>query len=143
MSKYDPHPGLVALGTHVEVELLSETGASEPLAFDIVPDAAADFTAGFLGAGTPLARAIMGRPTGVTLPYRMADSTAVRILAVTRSLRAADESVAEARQAATLEAVARAKTDDLVQLALTVNVKWGDYDPEPLERTDNDRSSAT
>ncbi len=73
----------------------------------------------------------------------MADSTAVRILAVTRSLRAADESVAEARQAATQEAVARAKTDDLVQLALTVNVKWGDYDPEPLERTDNDRSSAT
>ncbi len=143
MSKYDPHPGLVALGTHVEVELLSETGAPEPLAFDIVPDAAADFAAGFLGAGTPLARAIMGHPTGVTLPYRMADSTAVRILAVTRSLRAADESVAEARQAATQEAVARAKTDDLVQLALTVNVKWGDYDPEPLERTDNDRSSAT
>ena len=143
MNKYDPHPGLVALGTHVKVELISETGEPEPLAFDIVPDAAADFAAGFLGAGTPLARAIMGRPAGATLPYRMADSAEVRILAVTRSQRAADESAAGAREAATQDAVQRAKTDDLVQLALTVNSKWGDYNPEPLERTDSNRSSAT
>ena len=62
--RYDPHPGLVALGTRVEVEMVSELGDSERLTFDIVPDRAADFTAGFLGAGTPLAQAIMGRPAG-------------------------------------------------------------------------------
>ena len=47
----------VAQGTHVEVELVDEAGAREPLAFDIVPDAQADFAQGFLGAGTPLAQA--------------------------------------------------------------------------------------
>ena len=57
----------------------------------------------------------------------------VQILAVTLSVRRAAEDAAEVRQAATQEAVERAKTDEMVQLALTVNVKWGGYDPEPLE----------
>jgi hypothetical protein len=131
--RYDPHPGLVALGTRVEVEMVSEFGDSERLAFDIVPDRAADFAAGFLGAGTPLAQAIMGRPEGSIVPYSTADITEVHILSVTRSERAGDETAAEARLAATQEAVERAKTDEMVQLALTVNVKWGGYDPEPLE----------
>ena len=131
--RYDPHPGLVALGTRVEVEMVSEFGDSERLAFDIVPDRAADFAAGFLGAGTPLAQAIMGRPEGSIVPYSAADITEVHILSVTRSERAGDETAAEARLAATQEAVERAKTDEMVQLALTVNVKWGGYDPEPLE----------
>lgn len=130
--RYDPYPGLVALGTHVEIELISEAGDAERLACDIVPDPAADFTAGFLGAGTPLARAIMGRPAGAVVPYRQADIVEVRIVSVAASRRAAEGDAAAARQAATQEAVARAKTDESVQLALTVNVKWGDYDPGPL-----------
>jgi hypothetical protein len=131
--RYDPHPGLVALGTRVEVEMVSELGDSERMTFDIVPDRAADFTAGFLGAGTPLAQAIMGRPAGSVVPYRVGDMAEVRILAVALSERLADADAAEARNAATQEAVERAKTDESVQLALTVNVKWGGYDPEPLE----------
>ncbi len=106
-----------------------------------MPDRAADFAAGFLGAGTPLAQAIMGHPAGSTVPYRVGDLAEVRILAVTLSERLADGDAAEARNAATQEAVERAKTDELVQLALTVNVKWGGYDPEPLER-DRDGDSA-
>lgn len=131
--RYDPHPGLVALGTRVEVELISEFGDSERLTFDLVPDRAADFAAGFLGAGTPLAQAIMGRPVGSVVAYRVGDMAEVRILAVALSERLADADAAEARNAATQEAVERAKTDESVQLALTVNVKWGGYDPEPLE----------
>ena len=131
--RYDPHPGVVALGTRVEVEMVSDFGDNERLAFDIVPDRAADFAAGFLGAGTLLAQAIMGRPEGSIVPYSAADITEVHILSVTRSERAGDETAAEARLAATQEAVERAKTDEMVQLALTVNVKWGGYDPEPLE----------
>lgn len=130
--RYDPHPGLVALGTRVEVELISEFGDSERMAFDLVPDRSADFAAGFLGAGTPLARAIMGRSTGSMVPYHVGDMTEVRILAVTLSERLADGDAAEARNAATQEAVERAQTDELVQLALTVNVKWGGYDPEGI-----------
>ena len=130
--RYDPHPGLVALGTRVEVEMVSELGDSERLTFDIVPDRAADFTAGFLGAGTPLAQAIMGRPAGSVVPYRVGDLTEVHILAVALSERHAAGDAAEARQALTQEAVERAKLDEMVQLALTVNVKWGDYDPEGI-----------
>lgn len=136
MSKYDPHPGLVALGTRVEVALISAAGEAEPLAFDVVPDEAANFAAGFLGAGTPLARAIMGRPVGTVIPYEMADVCEVRIVSVAHSRRTVDSAAAASRQAATQDAVGRAKTDELVQLALTVNSKWGGYDPEPLERTD-------
>ena len=130
--RYDPHPGLVALGTRVEVEIVSELGDSERLTFDIVPDRAADFAAGFLGAGTLLARAIMGRPVGSVVPYRVGDLAEVRILAVALSERRAAEDAAEIRQALTHEAVERAKLDEMVQLALTVNVKWGDYDPEGI-----------
>jgi hypothetical protein len=123
---------LVALGTRVEVELISEFGDSERLTFDLVADRAADFAAGFLGAGTPLAQAIMGRPVGSIVPYRVGDLAEVRILAVALSERRAAEDAAEMRQALTQEAVERAKLDEMVQLALTVNVKWGDYDPEGI-----------
>jgi hypothetical protein len=132
--RYDPPPGFVALGAHVEVELVSESGEVERLAFDIVPDAAADFAAGFLAESAALAVALMGRPEGAAVSYRQADIVEARILSARPSQRLADASAAGARQAATQEAVARAKTDELVQLALTVNVKWGDYDPEPLTR---------
>jgi hypothetical protein len=130
--RYDPHPGLVALGTRVDVEMVSEFGDSERLTFDIVPDRAADFTAGFLGAGTPLAQAIMGRQAGSVVPYRVGDMAEVHVLAVALSERRAADDAAEARQALTQEAVERAKLDEMVQLALTVNVKWGDYDPEGI-----------
>lgn len=72
-------------GMHVLLELLDETGASELLEVDIVPDSHADFAHGFLGEGTPLARAIWEQPAGKVLPYRQADIVAVRILDVTPS----------------------------------------------------------
>ncbi len=90
----------VTLGTHVEVELLNEAGAPERLAFDVVPDQHADLTAGFLGIGTPMGQAIVGRPAGDTVPYRMADVMAVRIISVAASRRAPDADLALARQAA-------------------------------------------
>lgn len=132
LPRYDPHPGLVALGTRVEVELVDEAGQGEVLAFDVVPDRAADFTTGFLGAGTRLAQAIMGRPAGSVVPYAAGDMAEARILSVARSQRAADEEASAARQAAIQEAVARSNLEEMVRLALTVDVKWGDYDPEGI-----------
>jgi hypothetical protein len=131
--KYDPPAGLVALGTHVEVELSTVEGDAERLAFDIVPDEAADFAAGFLGASTPLARAIMGRPAGTIVPYVAGDIIRATILSVRLSERAADTDAAAVRDAATREAVERANTEDTIRLALTFSSKWGDYDPMPLE----------
>lgn len=130
--RYDPYPGLVALGTRVEAELMDQAGRGERLAFDIVPDRAADFAAGFLGAGTPLAQAIMGRPAGTVVSYEVGDMNEVRILSVARSQRVADEDAAATRQAAVQEAVERSNLEEMVRLALTVDVKWGDYDPEGI-----------
>ncbi len=123
----------VKIGTHVEVELLSEGGDVERLAFDVVPDAQADFASGFLGAGTPLAQAILGQPAGATVPYAVADEVEVHILSVGPSQRAPAPEVAAAREAAAQEAVSKANMEEMVRLALTVDVKWGDYDPEALE----------
>lgn len=133
-AQYDPPPGLVALGTRVTVELVNRHGERETLTFDIVPDAAADLDAGFLAAGAPLGRAIMGRPSGSRVPYRLGDLVEVWIVQVTRSERAPDADAAESREAATRAAVDRAATEETIQLALTFSSKWGDYDPTPLTR---------
>ena len=123
----------VKIGTRVKIELVSENGDAERLAFDVVPDAQADFASGFLGAGTPLALAILGQPAGATVPYAVADEVEVRILSVTPSERAPAPEIAAAREAAAQEAVSKANMEEMVRLALTVDVKWGDYDPEALE----------
>ena len=48
------------IGSFVELELLSRSGEHEHLTFDFVADELADYQAGFLGASTPLAQAILG-----------------------------------------------------------------------------------
>jgi len=120
---------LAALGMHVEVELIDETGSSEPLAFDLVLDEQADFANGFLGAGTPLARAIWGKGSGEVVAYRLGDVVSVRVVKVTAGERVQQEDVAAKRQAVIEQAVAEsARISDMV-FALAVGSKWGDYDP--------------
>ena len=133
-----PEPGdeiltAVHVGTRVEVELVDDSGSAERLSFDIVPESAADFSAGVLGAGTPLAQAILGERAGSVVSYRLADVVAVRILSVKPSDRAPEAGAAEAREAALREAVNKSNLEDAVRLALTVDVKWGDYDPEGIK----------
>ncbi len=122
----------VMVGTHVEVELIDGAGESERMSFDIVPDAQADLAAGFMGLGTPLAQALHGRHAGDMVPYNQADIRGVHVLSVAPSQRRPDPGAAAARRAATQEAVQRSDLEDQVRLALTVNVKWGDYDPEGI-----------
>jgi Transcription elongation factor, GreA/GreB, C-term len=124
---------VVHVGTRVEVELIDADGGVERLALDIVSESAADFAAGFLGAGTPLAQAILGEAAGSTVPYALADIVAVRVLSVEPSRRAPAAGAAQAREAMLREAVDKSNLEDAVRLALTVDVKWGDYDPEGLE----------
>jgi len=123
----------VGIGTHVEVELLTIEGAGEYLEFDLVPDDKADFTAGFLGAGTPLARAILDKCAGCRVDYIAADVVEVRILSVAPSVSTPNVDRAAERQALIREAVSRSNLVDAQRLALTVDVKWGDYDPEGIE----------
>jgi hypothetical protein len=124
---------VVHVGTRVEVELIGTEGQTERMAFDIVSEGAADFSAGFLGAGTPLAQAILGESAGSVVPYGVADVEAVRILSVAPSEREPDPGASEAREAVLRQAVDKSNLEDAVRLALTVDVKWGDYDPEGIE----------
>jgi hypothetical protein len=123
------NPVTVALGTHVEVELIDENGAGEPLALDLVPDEQADFASGFLGAGTPLAQALWGRRAGESVPYRRGDVAGVRVVSVTAAARVQEEDVAAKRQAVIQQAVAEAERISDMVFALAVGSKWGDYDP--------------
>ncbi len=120
---------LAAIGTHVEVELVDESGAGEFLAVDIVPDSQADFSSGFLGAGTPLAQAILGQPAGSVVPYKVGDIVCVRIMAVALNAIAPPTDVEAKRQAVIQQAVAQSELVSDMAFALAVGSKWGDYDP--------------
>ncbi len=122
-------PLLVAMDTHVEVELIDEMGASERLAFDLVPDEQADFANGFLGAGTPLAQALWNKAVGEVVPYRQGDVISVRVVTVTAAARVQEEDVAAKRKAVIQQAVAESERISDMVFALAVGSKWGDYDP--------------
>ena len=122
----------VALGASVEVEMIDESGARERLAFVVVPDKHADFVGGFLGAGTPLAKALAGQRLGSVVPYRQGDIREVRILSVIPGARVPKTGADASRQAIIQKALDKADLEDALRLALTVDVKWGEYDPEAL-----------
>ncbi len=123
----------VAVGTHVEVELIDEAGEIDRLEFDLVPDQQADFANGFLGESTPLAQAIIGQSAGSVLPYRAGDIIKVRILTVTGEGRTPSEDVAAKRQAVIQQAVAESERISDMVFALAVGSKWGDYDPGEIK----------
>ncbi len=122
-------PLKVGPGTHVEVELVDEAGDAERLAFDIVPDAQADFSHGFLGIGTPLAQAILGQTAGSAVPYRVGDMAQARILSVTLDVHTPSTDIEAKRQAVLRQAIAQAEQVSDMAFALAVGSKWGDYDP--------------
>ena len=126
-------PAPVAAGMYVEVELVGQNGESDRLAFTIVADEQADFAAGFLGAGTPLARAILGRAVGSEVPYPVADMRSVRILSAAPSDKTPSEDVAARREAVVREAVNQSKLIDALMVATSVSNKWGDYDVDGID----------
>ena len=128
----DDAPAEVEIGMHVEVELVGVSGEEEHLALDIVPDDEADFSSGFLGISTPLSRALLGRRAGSVVPYRAGDIREVRILSVAASARPPDEDVAATREAILQKAVTKSDMADTVRFALSVDTKWGGYDPSGI-----------
>jgi hypothetical protein len=118
----------------VEVELVSQNGACERLAFDIVPEDKADFSAGFLSAGTPMADAILGRRAGSVIPYRVGDLREVRILSVAPATRA-PEGESAGREAILRKAISQSELTEAARFSLTVDLKWGGTDPQGIEDT--------
>lgn len=126
-------PLRAGLGTHVELELISADGTAEPMALDLVADAAADIDAGQVGISTLLARAIVGRAAGSTVVYRQGDIRSVRVLAVTQSAVEPDMEAAARRRAASAEALRKAERTSAEIFSTTFTSKWGGYDASQLE----------
>lgn len=128
-----PSGPVAASGMRVALEMVYQSGETEMLDVHIVPDEQADFEAGFLGEGTPLARAVMGHSAGSVLPYPVGDAKEVRILAVTPPTVEAPKDVAARRSETLRKAVADSDKANAIIFAASFSGKWGDYDPAPLE----------
>jgi hypothetical protein len=122
-------------GCQVEVELAGRGGPAERLTFTLVDDSQADFDAGFLGLSTPLAKTILGKLAGQTLPYRVGDLQSVKILSVQARGREQTEDVAARRQAVIEKAVKHSDSVNAMIFAGAVNSKWGEYDFGKLDQS--------
>jgi hypothetical protein len=125
--------GTVAPGMRVDIELVSRSGETQPLGVTLVPDEQADFSAGFLGAGTPLARAILGQEVGSQVPYLVADLVAVRIVAASPSAQLPADELAARREAVLREAAEKSEFTSAQIYATSADTKWGDYDVDGLD----------
>jgi len=132
----DDGPPRVGLGSRVVIELVDEGGEVERLSLAIVPDDNADFGAGYLGAGTPLAEAMMGQEAGQTVPYQHGGLIEIRIVDIEPFAVSEAPDAASARQAVIQKAVDKSDLQDTLRLALAVSVKWGDYDPNGIAPED-------
>jgi hypothetical protein len=121
-------PLRAGLGMHVTIAFLLE-GAEERIEFEVVADDQADFAKGFLGAGTPLAKAIIGQAVGAQIPYDGGDVHAVRILEVRPSQVTPTEDVKARREETLRKAVEASDRTNAVIFASSFSGKWGDYDP--------------
>lgn len=126
------HDLKIAVGTSVAVELIGKNKTREKLQFVLVDDQAADFDKGLLGAGTPLAKTILGHAAGETLAYARGDIVQVKIIKVQVADDAPRVDTAEQRDEALRRARDKAELANMVSFALTFDSKWGDYDPEQI-----------
>jgi len=121
----------VEAGMLVKVELVSSSGEGEILVFTLVEDEQADFSAGFLGSGTPLAKTILGHYPDSKLEYTAGDLAYVRILSVAPSDKIQTEDVTARREAVMRKALKHSDYVNALTFATSVNSKWGDYDIKP------------
>jgi Transcription elongation factor, GreA/GreB, C-term len=125
-------------GFLIQVELAHEEG-TERLEFVIVPDEQADFSAGFLGASTPLAQAILGKPVDSTVPYAVGDARSVCVLSISKTDKNPPQDTAARREESLRRAVEQSDKTNAMIFASSFSGKWGDYDPEGIETWDKDK----
>lgn len=134
-------PYRVDLGMHVVVEFELADGREE-LSFDLAPDEQADFARGFLGMGTPLAQAILGKTAGETVPYTVDDVRRVRILSVAPSNAAPPADVQARREETIRKAIDQSDRTNAMLFASSFSGKWGDYDPTGFELEEKDKNES-
>lgn len=123
----------VGLNTHVEVELIDTDGNTEPLAFDLVRDDAANLDQGRLSVNTPLGKAIRGKRVGTEFAYSRGDICRVRILRVSPLAAPLPDDAAERRQSILDEARRKAERTNADMFASSFSGKWGDYNTDEMK----------
>jgi hypothetical protein len=124
----------IAVGCHVELNLVNREGTKDHLSIDIVSDEMADFSQGFLGSGTTLAKILMGEKAGIVIPYLKDDIYAIEVLSVSPSLVKPADDTMEKRQARLNQALREVEHTNAVVFASSFTGKWGDYDPDSLDQ---------
>jgi len=127
-------------GYLVRIELTYESGM-EQLEFIIVPDDQADFSAGFLGVGTPLAQAILDKTVGALVPYLVGDARSVRVLSICNTDKVPRPDVAGRREERMRQVIQQSDRTNAMIFASSFSGKWGDYDPQGIETWNEDDSS--
>lgn len=126
----------IGLGSHIEIELIDESGHAERMAFDLVPARQADVSQGLLSAEAPLGKAVRGKFVDALIPYVMGDIRQIRIVSVGPGQSSQTED-AEARRAAVLKkALDDAERTSAQMFASSFSGKWGDYDPDGIDEWD-------
>ena len=120
-------------GMLVKVELIQRSGVVEGMEFTLVKDDLADYRAGFLGMGTPLAKQILGKYADVIVDYEEGDLSRVRILSVEPSDRIPTEDVNTRRDELMRKVRNQAEHINAVMFSSSVNGKWGDYDIDSID----------
>lgn len=126
----------VEFGSQVELELIDRQNQIEVLSLTIVRAAQADLDQGLLSEEAPLARAILGKAVGRTVPYQQGELVKVRILHASRTKLSGLEDQAARRQAVLQKARDAAERTNAEMFASSFSSKWGDYelsDDDPWE----------
>lgn len=123
---------IVQPNSRVVVELIEPSGESEQLTFVLVPDEQADFYAGFLGLGTPLAQAILGQPAGSLCFYEANGIQRARVVNILGDETGDSGEAAARRKAAAEDAVRQVQRTNAMIFATTVEGKWGGYDADGM-----------
>jgi hypothetical protein len=122
----------IKIGCHVELNLLDRSDQKDRLSIDIVPDGSADFSHGFLGESTPLAKVLLGESEGTVIPYLKDDIFAIEILSVSLSTSTPPVDASEKRQSKMSKALRDVEHMNAVVFASSFSGKWGDYDPDSI-----------
>ncbi|HEX7588721.1 MAG TPA: GreA/GreB family elongation factor [Anaerolineae bacterium] len=119
---------------HIAIEIKDQTGATERMVFDLVPDKQANFSSGLISERAPLAQAILGRTSGETVQYLPPSGAqqTVTILTIEQSGRASMRPDSDRVQA--LEQVKdRIARRESRQIALTTELHYGSIDPDGIK----------
>jgi hypothetical protein len=129
-----PQTEVITVGCQVEIDLLDRAGKKERLSVVIVPDETADFSHGYLGESTPLAKILLGEKAGNKIPYLKDDILAIEVLAVTKPTHKPPQDAAKEREAKMKEAIREVADTNAMVFASSFSGKWGDYDPDSIPK---------